>query len=255
MLRIRAVVAIAALLVPAGLSAQRLPLPGTGRRGPARPAPLPPQAEPIARNLAYKRLRLAVESYPLISYVRSPGFTADGVVSDWTSFGMGTRADYRLTRHVSATLDLTSAFAGGPADVHTVELGTRLGSERSGRTLYRFVDLRVGYIRSYRSFDAIGGEYSYPTTQDAGAFRYSRGFGGVGGVGVEYALTRTLSLTTAASVMRNHMTTRTLVGAQPGDRSYAMTLYRYTLGLRYNPVRVIRPPGTDLYSAPITSSR
>jgi hypothetical protein len=256
MMRIRAVVAIAALLVPAGLSAQRLPLPGTGRRGPARPAPLPPQAGPIAKNLAYKRLRLSVESYPLISYVRSPGFTGDGLVSDWTSFGMGTRADYRLTRHVSATLDLTSAFAGGPANVYTAELGTRLGSERSGRTLYRFVDLRVGYIDAHnRYFDPVGGQYSYWTTQDAGAFRSSRGFGAVGGVGVEYALTRTLSLTTAASVMRNQMTTRTLVGAQAGDRSYAMTLYRYTVGLRYNPVRMLRPPGTDLYTAPITSSR
>jgi hypothetical protein len=185
-------------------------------------------------------MRLSVESYPLITYVRSPGFTGAGLVSDWTSFGMGTRADYRLTRHVSATLDLTSAFAGGPADVHTAELGTRLGSERSGRTLYRFVDLRVGYI-------AIGGDYSsYPTTQTADAFRYSYGFGAVGGVGVEYALTRTLSLTTAASVMRNRMTTHTLVGAPPTERSYSMTLYRYTLGIRYNPVRVIRVPGTDL---------
>jgi hypothetical protein len=255
MMRVRVAVAIVALLLPVELIAQRLPLPGTGRRGPARPAPLPPQAEPIARNLAYKRLRLSVESYPLISYVRSSGLPGSGGVSDWTSFGMGTRADYRLTRHLSATLDLTSAFAGGPADVHTAELGTRLGSERSGRTLYRFVDLRVGYTSSYSTyFDPIGGEYSY-STQGAGAFRNSSGFGGVAGIGVEYALTRTLSLTTAASVMRNHMTTRTLVGPEAGDHSFAMTVFRYTLGLRYNPVRVIRPPGTDLYTPPITSSR
>jgi hypothetical protein len=46
--------------------------------------------------------------------------------------------------------------------------------------------------------------------------------------------------------MRNRMTTHTLVGADPGERSYTMTLYRYTLGIRYNPVRVIRVPGTDL---------
>src|SRR5688500_10408032 len=161
MMRVRAAVAIVALLLPVELSAQRLPLPGTGRRGPARPAPLPPQAEPIARNLAYKRLRLSAESYPLISYVRSSGHHGSDGGSVWTSFGLGTRADYRLTRHRSATLDLTSAFAGGPADVHTAELGTRLGSERSGRTLYRFVDLRVGYTSSYSTyFDPIGGEYS-----------------------------------------------------------------------------------------------
>jgi hypothetical protein len=244
-LRVRAVVAIVALLLPAGLSAQHMPPLGVGKRGPARPAPLPPQPEPIARNLAYKRLRLSVEGYPLISYFRSSGLAGDGPVSDWTSFGMGTRADYRLNRHVSATLDLTSSFAGGPALVETAELGTRLGSERSGRTLYRFVDVRVGYIRAYnRRFGATGDGFSFPTTEYADGFRYSSGFGGVAGVGVEYALTRTLSLTTAASVMRNRMTTQNLEGA---PTTYTMTSYRYTLGLRYNPVRVVGRPGTDPY--------
>lgn len=244
-MRIRAAVAIAALLlVPAELSAQRIPLPGT-RRGPARPAPLPPQPEPIARPLAYKRLRLSVEGYPLISYVRSPGLTGNGALSEWTSFGSGTRADYRLGRNVSATLDLTSSFAGGPVDVHTAELGTRLRPERSERRMYPFIDVRVGYIRSSGGYFSTTGE-QYPTTQDAG-FQYSQGFGAVGGVGMEYVLTRTLSLTTAGSVMRNRMTTLGLVGAAPTERSYTMTLYRYTIGIRYNPVRVIRVPGTDAY--------
>jgi len=240
--RLTAVLAMVALLLQAASSAQQLPLPRIGRRGPVRPAPLPPQAEPIARNLAYKRMRLSVESYPLVSYVHSSGLTGDGLISGWTTFGMGTRADYRVARNVSITLDMTSAFAGGPADVHTAELGTRLGSERSGRTLYRFIDLRVGYVSS------SGGYFDYgPTTSEAGAFRYSNGFGAVAGVGLEYALTRTLSLTTAGSVMRNHMTTHSLLGPGPDERSYALTLYRYTLGLRYNPVRVLRPPGTDPY--------
>jgi hypothetical protein len=240
MMRVGAVAVIAALLIPAELTAQRLPLPGTGRRGPARPAPLPPQPEPIARPLAYKRLRLSVESYPLISYVRSPG-VAGGPVVDWTSFGTGTRADYRLTRHVSATMDLTSSFAGGPVNVHTAELGIRVGRERAERTLYTFADVRVGYVRSHgRSFDAIGEPFGSPTTDGVDAFRYSDGFGAVGGVGMEYALTRRFSLTTAASLMQNRMTTRTLVGAQPSERSYGMTLYRYMVGIRYNPVRVIR---------------
>jgi hypothetical protein len=241
MMRFAALVVVGALLLPVELSAQRLPLPGTGRRGPARPAPLPPQAEPIARNLAYKRMRLAVESYPLISYVRSP-LAADGPVSDWTTFGTGTRADYRVTRHVSVTADLTSSFAGGPANVNTLELGTRLGRERSDRTLYSFVDLRVGYVQAQRSFDGIG-EFAFPTSDGADIFRYSSGFGGLAGVGAEYALTRRFSLTTGASMMRNRMTTHDFVGTQPSSRSYAMTLYRVTLGLRYNPVRVIRPPG------------
>jgi hypothetical protein len=244
-MRVRGAVAIAALLlVPAELSAQRLPLPRT-RPGPARPAPLPPQPEPIARALAYKRLRLSVEAYPLISYVRSPELVGNGVISSWTSFGSGTRADYRLTRNVSATLDLTSSFAGGPVDVHTVELGTRLRPERSERRAYPFVDFRVGYIASSSGyFGSIGEEY---TAMQGGGFHYSQGFGGVGGVGFEYDLTRRFSLTTAASVMHNRMTTLRLSGPQPSERSYALTLYRYTIGIRYNPVRVIRVPGTDPY--------
>jgi hypothetical protein len=244
---IRAVVAIVALLLPAGLSAQRLPVPGTRRPGPARPAPLPPQPAPIARELAYKRLRLSVEGYPLVTYVRSSGFAGDGVGSAWTSFGMGTRADYRLTRHVSATLDLTSSFLGGPAIMETAEIGTRLRPERSERKAYPFVDVRVGYLHAYnRHLGGAEDAYVYPSTPGADVTRYSSGLGAVGGAGVEYALTRTLSLTTAGSIMRNHMTTRSLRGAQ-ADRSYAMTSYRYTVGISYNPVRVIRPPGTDPY--------
>jgi hypothetical protein len=240
--RVGTALALVMLLLPDDLGAQRIPLPGTRRPGPARPAPLPPQPEPIARNLAYKRLRISVESYPLISYVRAPGF-ADGPFTNWTSLGAGTRADYRLARNVSLTFDVTSSFAGGPANVHTAELGTRLGRERYDRRLYPFLDLRVGYAGAYSNFDAFGG---FATGEPRG-FQSSEGFGGVAGVGAEYTLTRTLSLTTAASVMRTRMTTRTLFGAGQGENSFSMTFYRYTIGLRWNPVRVIRVPGTDMY--------
>ena len=241
-MRVVCLVAIGVLLAPVELSAQRLPLPGVRKRGPARPAPLPPQVEPVARSLAYKRLPFSVESYPLISYVRSP-VAINGSGSDWTSLGTGTRADYRVARHASLTLDVTSSFAGGPANLFTAEIGTRLGPERSERRVYHFVDVRAGYIRSYNSFlDPVAGEFTYPAEPEQGLFRYSSGFGGVAGVGLEYALTRSLSLTTAGSIMRNRMTTSTFFDAQPGNHSYTMTLYRYTLGIRYNPVRVVRPP-------------
>ena len=245
LMRAGAVLAIAALLVPADSSAQRRPVPGIARRGPVQPAPLPPQAEPIARNLAYKRLRLSVESYPLISYARAP-LIAGGPVADWTSFGSGTRADYRVTRNVSLTLDLTSSFAGGPSDVLTAELGTRLRPDRSERRLYPFVDLRAGYIASSGGYLGGGVDgYAFPTPEGAGGFRFSEGFGAVAGLGMEYDLTRRFSLTTAASVMRNRLTTTTLSGPGSGEHRYGMTLYRYTIGLRYNPVRVIQMPGTD----------
>lgn len=245
-MRVRAVVAIALLLLPAELSAQRFPVPRTGR-DPARPAPLPRQPEPIAREMAYRRLPISVESYPLISYVQSPGFAADGGVSAWTAFGAGTRAEYRVTRFVAATLDLTSSFLGSPVRMETAELGTRLRAERSERRAYPFVDVRVGYVSAYdRSLGSIVDDpFGYPRPQVASGARYSRGFGGVAGVGMEYTLTRTFSLTTAASVMRSRLTSHDFRGAQPVNPSFAMTSYRYTLGVRYNPVRLVMPAGSE----------
>ena len=245
-MRIRPIIAIVALLLPVGLSAQRIPL--IGRRGPARPAPLPPQPAPIAKELAYKRMPLSVESYPLITYTQSPGFTNDGIVAGWTSLGMGTRADYRLTRHVSATLDLTSSLLGGPALIQTAELGTRLHPERTENKVHPFADLRVGYISAYNRSPGIfiDDGFGSVVTQGGAGSRYSRGFGGVAGAGMEVDLTRSWSLTTGGSVMRNRMTTHSLQSVELNNRHYALTSYRYTLGVRYNWVRVIRPTATEV---------
>jgi hypothetical protein len=191
--------------------------------------------EPVARSLAYKRMRISVESYPLITYARVP--TASGPFSSWTSFGAGSRADYRLTRYASATMDVTSSFAGGPADVHTIEVGTRIGRERSDRLLYTFVDLRAGYAAA--SFGSSDGFEPFYPTSDLG-FRFSDGFGVSAGVGMEYALTRTFSLVTGASAMRNRMRQGGLLTGDPSELHYTMTLYRYMAGLRWNPVRVFR---------------
>ena len=242
-MRVRAVIAFAMLLLPGVSSAQRFPRPRIGP-GPARPAPLPDrQPEPIARALAYRRLRLSVESYPLVSHVQSQGLSADGRGAAWTMFGGGTRAEYRATRFVSATMDLTSSFLGSPVLVHTAELGVRLRAERSERRMYPFVDARVGYVAAFNA--GLGtfsdAPYGYPTPQGAYGVRYSRGFGGIAGAGVEYTLTRTISLTSAASVMRSRLTAHDIGPGQAGMPNFGMTSYRYTLGIKYNPVRLFTP--------------
>lgn len=240
-MRIRTVVAIVLVLLPAGLSAQRIPLPRG--RGAARPAPLPQQPPALAREMAYKRLPISVESYPLLSFVQAPEFTGDGLMSSWTTFGMGTRADYRITSHFSATLDMTSSFLGGPALMQTVELGTRFRPQWSERKLYPYADVRVGYLAAYNRYlgtiddpfgGTLGGGYLY------GGARYSRGFGAVGGVGMEYLLTRRFSLTTAATFMRSRMHAQGLQDAEATRTRYPMTSYRYTLGIKFNPVRTIK---------------
>ena len=222
-MRVRAVIAIGMLLLPLAASAQRLPLPRIGGgRHPGEPVPLSPQPAAVAREIAYRRLNLSIESYPMISHIDASGGVAGGRASSWTAFGAGTRASYRLTPQVAATMDLTSSLFGGPMTVQTAEIGTRLGPERSERRLYPFVD------------------NSYYSPLPTGGVRYSRGFGGIAGVGMEYALTYTFSLTGGASLLRSHMTSRDFSGPSALP-SFALTSYRLMLGVRYNPVRMFIP--------------
>lgn len=245
-MRIRTVVAIVSLLVPAASSAQQLPIPGTaGRRGPAQPVPLSRQPEPVARAVEYQRWNLSVESYPQLSWFNAPGISTDPSISNWTSLGAGTRAEYRLAPFVSATLDLTSSVLGGPAFVQTAELGTRIRPDRSERRIYPFVDLRVAYISASPRGLASSSEdpFGNPVVPGADGLRYGRGYGGIAGAGIEYDLTRTFSLTTSASLFRTRLTSHDFRGGLPVDPSFMMTAVRYTVGIRYNPVRVLKSVG------------
>ena len=242
-MRLRAIVAIVLLLVPVELSAQRIPrLRG---RGPARPTTLPPQAPEIAREMSYKRLRVSFESYPLLSYYDASGLT-NGTVSSWSSLGTGARADYRLKPHLSVTFDVTSSFYGGPAVTETAELGLRFGSERGDKRLYPFADARIGYLYAhntyFRPLDITLDGASQPVGFGG---RYSNGFGAIGGGGFEYALTRRFSLITGISLLRARMTAHGFHDPDEPETKYWLTSQRYTIGLRFNPVRVIRMPGTD----------
>src|SRR5207237_7070767 len=116
---------------------------------------------------------------------------------------------------------------------------TRLRPQRTDRKVYPFIDVRAGYIHAYdsylRPFDVIdgsGGQAGYGT-------RYSQGLGTIGGVGMEYALTRRFSLTTAASVLRSRMTTYNVYGPAFANVRYSLTSYRLALGLRYNSAHLI----------------
>lgn len=249
-MRKRAVVAASVLFLPLPVvaNAQRIPLPVIGRRAP-RPAELPPQPGAIARELQYRRWRLSVESYPLVSYVQSPGLSGIKALSSWATFGTGTRADYLLNRNFSATLDFTSSFLGGPAITNTAELGTRIHPEWAEHKLYPFVDLRVAYITTY---DRSLGGYDDPsyfintqTPPNGYVVRYSNGFGAIGGGGVEYSLTQRWSLTSAMAVLTTRLTPRDFSSSGVVPSGIPMTSVRFTFGVRYNPIRIVRP-GTDI---------
>src|SRR5688500_771277 len=137
-MRARTVIAIVLLLAPVvDLGAQRLPRIRVGR-GVPRAAELPPGPPSVQRELAYKRSRVAFESYPWVSRSIASGFLAEGLVSSWTSFGMGARAEYRLTQHAALTFDVTQSLVGGPAITETAEIGTRLRPRQNDRRFYPF---------------------------------------------------------------------------------------------------------------------
>lgn len=238
-MRARALAALSLLLIPAGLTAQRIPF-RIGSRRPVPPAELPPTAGPIARELSYKRLNYSVESYPMVAYFSAPGFMGGGLPSHWTSLGGGSHLDYKLTHLASATLDLTSTLLGGPTSTGTAELGMRFHPEcaEGDHRAYPYVDFRAGYMSTFdiRTNDQF---YGYPSGPIGYGSAYSQGFGGIAGVGMEYVLSRQFSLLSSASVFHGGMTAYNVNG--PYVRShFGMTAYRYTLGLRYNPVRMVR---------------
>ena len=232
-MRNRMLLLTALLLLPSLSIAQRRPI--VGRRPTPEPAPLPPQAGPVARALAVTRSRWSVEGYSLVSHfdVPSPG----GGAAAFTSVGTGTHADYRYGPHLSATVDLTASIFGSPANAETAEVGTRYSPLGLEQPLRPYFDLRAGFMHVFDPFSVFGDPASIGISQGS---RYSRGFGGVTGAGFEYALTRSLALTTQLSVMRSRMTTyRITPGIIQGEPKFWMTTLRYTLGFKFNPASVL----------------
>lgn len=234
----RALVVIALLTLPSGLTAQRLPRVGRGTV--AQPASLPPEIPEVARSLAYRRSRWSTEGYTLISNIQLPD--AAGGTTKSTTFGTGTRADYRVTERFSATVDATVSFLGTDALMATGEVGTRFSPMSWDRRLRPFFDVRAAFM--YRSDTLLmsvlsSGQGNLVNGNFSEVTRYSRGFGGGGGVGLEYSLTNTFSLTSELSALRNRMAIYRLDSPTsiPIGGAYWMTSFRYSLGLKFNPVR------------------
>jgi len=244
-MRTHAFLAIALFVSSADLGAQIRRRPRLDPPTPTRPAPLPPEAVPVSRELAYKRLRWSAEAYSLVSAIQVP--TGSGVTSRSTAVGAGTHGDYRYSSMFSATADLTASWLGGASNMETAEVGTRFSPLPWEQHVRPFFDLRAAYTRLYDTFafGGIGANGLPPVgvgAQSANETRYSRGVGGVAGLGFEYSLTNTLALTTELSAVRSQMTAYGLSGPAniPVGSTYWMTTYRYAFGLKFSPVRTLR---------------
>jgi hypothetical protein len=238
-MRARAILALALLLTPAIVDAQRSGGIRLRPRGPGRAAPLPEKRPAIvaeAQSNAYRRMRISLESYPMVAHIVAPGFGDIATPNSWTTMGAGTRADYRVAKYLSATLDITETFFGGPANTESLELGFRVREPRLEQTrVMPFFDVRFGYMRAFDTYFRPG-DIAANAGSDIGS-RYGQGVGGVVGGGLEIALTRRFSATTAVSMINANMSSYDPYDFAPSNTRYNMTTYRYIIGLRFNPVR------------------
>ena len=240
-MRSRALFLVALVSVPAVSVGQGIRLPRGGTTPATRPTPLPPEIPAVSRALEFKRSRWSGEGYSMFSAIQVP--SGSGSMS-YTAAGAGTRAEYRFADHFSATLDMTASVLGSFAASQTGELGTRYTPNPRNQTIRPYFDIRAAYTHvndHYQLPTDEGPPGGVPPQEFSQRGRYTGGLGAVGGLGFEYSVTHSLAFTNEITVMRTHMNSRLLTNraANPGDMAYWMTSYRYTLGLKYNPVEAL----------------
>ena len=243
-MRARTLVLLAVLLLPAPLTAQiRIRLPRIGR-APA-PAPLPPQAPMIAREMQYKRSRLSSESYTFYNYSQPDHHVASNGVAAASILGLGVRTDYRIKPAFMITSDMTTAQFGGPFIQYTFDFGGRYRPVRPLDSKIRpYFDLRTSWAWSFASF----AQPSDPTVSVASptiqpGFTAAHGIGILAGTGFETSLTRTLALTTGLTLARYRMSALTFGQQQYGTPwNYRATGVRFIFGLKYNAGRWVPVP-------------
>jgi hypothetical protein len=241
-MRTRVVAVVALLSLPCALSAQIIRIPPSALT-PADPAPLPPTISEVARVLAYKHGEIArvlaykrapwsFEGSAMMSAIQVP--TAAGPTVNYSAFGTGTHADYRISDRFAATGDMTVSALGGP-EMETAEVGARFRPLPPGMQITPFFDLRGGYTRLADSYSiplgavGIGGATAYSDGQ-----RYSGGFGAVAGAGIDAFISGSWGFTAEMLAVRSAMTTYAMSGGDIPSRSrYGMTSFRFAVGLKY----------------------
>jgi hypothetical protein len=225
-------------IITADLGAQRRG--GTmvgGRTRPDRPAEKPKMAPGIHDNRyflrSYAYSRFSIEQYPMLSYLQANGLVADGIPTDYVTFGDGTHLAFRVTPSLALTTDLTSSFIGGPLGFGSMEFGTRLKPWASGRVL-PFIDARYGWSYANR-VSGPGGGFPFVVVYHAvsrdDAIANGSGRGTALGAGVETRVSERVSLTTAVTHARFAMSGRDI---DFNRFAYTTRATRLTLGVRYN---------------------
>ena len=248
-MRSRLMVAMLVLALPALSDAQRvLRPPQTGRR-PDVPAEKPPLLPGIHDAMAYSRYKLSrfsLEQYPMVSYFQTNGLVAEGITTDYLTFGDGTHIGFRAAPSLTVGMDFTSSVLGGPFSLGSSELGVRV-RPWTGMRVTPFVDARMSWAYSSStdaSSTAVPLIFVYQATQDR--FTSGSGHGGVLGVGAETRINARFWLSAGLTHARFRMNSRTLVPANPGDSApewrYLANATRLAVGVRYNHGRWLDAP-------------
>ncbi len=245
-MRTRTVAVIALLtlssLATAQVGGRRPPTGGTTTTKPGA-APLPPEIPEVTRGLAYKRSLWTVQGYAMFGSIAEAA--GNGSSSTLAGVGAGSQVDFRFNDMFSATGDLTATLLSASSVVGTAELGTRFHPLNWSQQLRPFVDVRAAYLQTHDTyaFPDVGIPVGAPGSGFSGSpqGRYSRGVGTLAGVGFEFGLTQSLGLTTELLAMRSKLTTYRFSGpaSTTPNFSYWTSTYRYTIGLKYNPLRAL----------------
>lgn len=239
-MRIRSAAFLALLAAPSFLGAQRFPVPRIFRRPEPPPASLPPQPAIVANQLAYQRSKWSFESAPVVTHMEIPA--AGGGTAVYTTLGTADHADYRLNDHFAATVDMDLSTDFGSTYYIMSELGTRYRPLSLENDIRPYFDVRAGYMYmsdQYTIPTPGGGVVPVPRLQSD--WRYARGLGATAGTGMEYTLTRSLSLTTELTATRGRLAAyrvNTVSSVPNGEGRYWMTAVRYSLGFKYNAVHM-----------------
>jgi hypothetical protein len=238
-MRSRLTLALLALSLPAAdLAAQRIRIPLIGRGGPTPEVPVdkPPLAPGITEAMAYNRYRLSrfsVEQYPMLTYLQTTGFIAEGIPTSNVTLGDGTHIGFRVAPSLSLTLDMTSSVYGGPFSMGSADVGFRLKPWTSPR-FTPFADARMSW--AYTTPGTGFGSAAVPTIFFArsmyGDFTSGSGNGVFFGLGVETRVTPQLSMTTALLTTRYSMEARDMGTRREWE--YTADATRLTVGLKYN---------------------
>ena len=232
----RLTLALVALSLPAAsLAAQRgMKIPTIGRT-PDRPADKPPQAPGIHDVRLYNRYKLSrfsLESSPMLTYMQTNGFLAEGIPQNNWTFGDATQLSYRVSPSAFLTTAFTSSSVGGPFQLGTAEIGGRIKPLAAPR-FAPFVEARYSWAYTSNTTMPSSAVPVVFVMEGAGNnFSTSRGRGALFGVGVDTRINARYSITTSLS--RSHYAMRGNDITRSASWNYVNDATRLLVGLRYN---------------------